>query len=378
MLHFRKKGKAGPIGLDLGSSSVKLLQLGEKDGQPALIAAAQHRPCAVEQADREIEIARFVEKSLRHGGFQGRQVVCALGHGEFQMKNLRLPRMPEEELGLAVEFEAKERFELNGAAAQFRHVVAGEVRHGNELKEELIVFAASDELIQRRLQFLQSMNLQPVALDLAPCAVARSFIRFLRRADDANAVNVFADIGKRGSAILITRGTDLAFLKVIDAGGNAMNEAVSRNLGISFSEAAELRLKLLQENASSRESTESSVAPDVRSAIEDAVRPVAERISKDLQLCLRYYAVTFRGHRPDSITLVGGEAHEPVLTRVIGEAIDVPCIIGYPLRGIRSIGAHVPKMDRTYQPAWAVACGLALRNSPWVTPAGRPATAGAA
>jgi type IV pilus assembly protein PilM len=376
MPFIRKKAKAGPIGLDIGSAGIKLMQLTEKDGKPAIVAAAHQEISGDDESVREAATIEFLEKALKHGGFQGRQVVSALGHSEYQMKNIRLPRMPEEELSLAVEFEAKERFDTNGASAQFRHVIAGEVRHGNELKEELIVFAASDEVVKRRLNMLESLNLIPMAIDLAPCAMARSFIRFLRRAEDANAVNVFVDIGRRGSAILITRGTDVAFLKVIDTGGKSMNAAASQNLGISEQEAAELRIRIMRDHAAQRSEATTSVPADVQSAIGDALRPVAERISKDLQLCLRYYAVTFRGHRPDSITLVGGEAHEPVLTKTISESIEIPCIVGYPLRGIQG-ATGLPKDERSYQPAWSVACGLALRNSQWVTPR-RATTSGAA
>lgn len=360
---FKRTRKHGPIGLDLGASSVKLIQFAESQGRLSLIAAG-HRDLPITDDPQAAHEAagQAIRSLLTAHRFEGREVVTALGHREYQMKSIRVPPMPPEEMESAVAFEAQERFDLGGATAQFRYLEAGEVRHGNELKHELIVFAATDAVVQERLTFLQSLKLDPIAVDLSPCAVARSFVRFLRRAGDASAVNVFLDVGLRGTTILITRGAELVFLKVIDVGGQAMTDAVARSLAIPAAEAAQLRLTILRDQSGRRGDVESMVPAEVRAAVADAVRPSADQIAKDVQLCLRYYAVTFRGQRAESVTLVGGEAHEPVLLKSLQDAVDVPCMTGYPLRGVQNLGDLTSREERAFHPAWGVACGLALRG----------------
>ena len=105
---------------------------------------------------------------------------------------------------------------------------------------------------------------------------------------------------------------------------------------------------------------------EIKDAVDDAVRPAVERLNRDVQMCMRYFAVTFRGLRPESMTLVGGEAHEPSLKRILSADAGVPCLIGHPLRGIAGMNTLRGRDRRTFQPAWAVAGGLALRGSPWV------------
>ncbi|QDV89124.1 Competence protein A [Phycisphaerae bacterium RAS2] len=360
---FKRTRKHGPIGLDLGASSVKLIQFAESQGRLSLIAAA-HRdlPSASDAQAAHEAAAHAVRQLLATHRFEGREVVTALGHREYQLKSIRVPPMPPDEMESAVVFEAQERFDFGGATAQFRFLEAGEVRHGNELKHELMVFGATESVVQERLAFLQSLKLDPIAVDLSPCAVARSFVRFLRRAGDASAVNVFLDVGQRGTTILITRGTELVFLKVIDVGGQCMTDAVARSLAIPADEAAQLRLAILRDQSGRRGDVECSVPAEVRTAVADAVRPAADQIAKDVQLCLRYYAVTFRGQRAESVTLVGGEAHEPVLLKALQDAVDVPCMTGYPLRGVQNLGDLTSREERAFHPAWGVACGLALRG----------------
>ena len=365
---MKRGNKRGPIGLDIGASSIKMLQFAVHGGQPVVAASAycelpREIPDNVDPAEL---IRRAISDALRTQPFTGREIVTAFGNGEFQMKNIRLPRMPPDELNAAVEFEAQERFNLGRTQAQIRHLPVGEVRHGTDMKEEVIVFAASEEAIAGRIQLLESLRLAPLAIDLAPCAVARAFVRFLRRTEDAHAINVFLDVGYRGTNVIITRGADVTFLKQIEVGGRHFNDSVAKALSIPTVEAADLRLRIMRDTGGRRAEDRGSVPEEIRAVVADALKPFVERLSRDLQLCLRYFAVTFRGQRPDALTLVGGEAHEPLLTTLFSESVNIPCIIGHPLRGIGRLGAIVGRDRRTMQPAWATACGLALRGSDWV------------
>ena len=373
----------GPIGVDIGATSVRMLQLADASGQLALQAAAYYdlSEVAVDAQRRNAVVRDAIQDAVRNQPFVGRNVAAALGTGEFQMKNLRLPKMPESDLASALEFEVQDRFDLGGRAAQFRHLPAGEVRHGNEIKDEVIVFAAPDETVNERLTMLESLKLRPISLDVAPCAVARSFARFLRRAEDVHAINVFVDVGWRGTTIVITHGTKLAFLKMLDVGGERFTAAVAKTLSLPPQQALQLRIRRMHAACDRRNSDPLTVPAEIDAAVTDALRPSVDRMLKEIQLCLRYFAVTFRGQRPECLTFVGGEASEPSLVKIIGDEIDVPCLIGHPLRGIGNLGAMGHRDQRTVQPAWAVACGLALRGTSWVQPAdaaGQPSVAAVA
>ena len=351
--------------MDLGSTGVRLIQFTDAEGEPVVQAAAHFEipPGVTDHRERTELVERAVRDAISSKAFCGREVIAGLGQYDFQMKSIRLPKMPADEIASAVEFEAQDRFEMGGKPAQVRFLTAGEVRHGNEIKEEVLVFAASEEAVTSKIQFLQSMGLRPTAMDVTPCAVARSFIRFLRRSEDAAAVNVFLDVGGRGSSIVITRGTDICFVKLLEVGGDQMNAAVAKALNLSPDQAAELRIRIMQESAAGKSGAPSTIPDEIRARAADPIRPLAERICRDIQLCLRYLAVTFRGQRPGTLTLVGGEAHEPELHRSFSAALDIPCTIGHPLRGMGRVELALRREERTLAPAWSVAAGLALRGA---------------
>lgn len=371
---IKQRAQLGPIAIDVGTTAVRLLQLAHGEKEPTVHAAAFEeisrdawaggmRPDAVKAA---------IADGLRRASFRGRQVVTCLSSGDYLLKSIRLPPMPAEDMASAVEFEAMDRFNLAAGAAQFRHIPAGEVRHGNELKQEIIVFAGLSEAIAARIGLLQGLRLRPVAIDAAPCAMTRSFVRFLRRADDMHVVNVFLDVGYKSTAVVISHGVEITFLKIVDVGGENFNQAVAGALNVTPQEAARLRVRVMRQDGGRRSDDKSAVAEDVCLAMGDALRASVERLSREVQLCLRYFAVTFRGQRPASITFVGGEAHEPQLARVIGESTDIPCTIGNPLRGLANVGAAGGPDRRTLAPAWATAVGLAFHDAPQPQALDRP------
>ncbi|MFW5652444.1 MAG: pilus assembly protein PilM, partial [Planctomycetota bacterium] len=84
-------------------------------------------------------------------------------------------------------------------------------------------------------------------------------------------------------------------------------------------------------------------------------------IADEAALCLRYYSVTFRGHRPERVLITGGDALEPGLTDIISDTLKVDAEIGRPLDGIDVSGVNFGLERREASLVqWACACGLAL------------------
>lgn len=360
----RSRENVGPIAIDAGAHRVKIVQLAERERQLSVLAWAELAPPQEfpTPASRDAWLQGALADAIQRRGFRGRKAVTALGTGEFEMKNVRLPPMPPEELAGAVEFEAHERFGVTAEQAEFRHLVSGQVRHGNETREEVIVFAAKREAIDARVGLLTAARLDPVALDISPCATGRCFVRFLRRSEDAATVNVFVDVGWRGTSLIVTRGAEVCFVKLFEVGGAAFTKAVAERLDVGQEEALQIRRRIIAQATARRTDDASDVNAELSNSVGDAMRPAVEQLAREVHLSLRYFSVTFRGQRAECLTFVGGEAHEPTLIPMIGAGLDIPCTVGDPLRGIEGARAMADRDSRSYQPAWSCAIGLALRG----------------
>jgi type IV pilus assembly protein PilM len=259
--------------------------------------------------------------------------------------------MPEVELASAIDFEARTVFPFSAESAVTRFIRAGEVRQGNELKQEVIVFGAPRDPIDRIVEVVHRTGFAVASIDLPACALFRCVDRFVRRAADQSEVHVMLDIGCHRTTVIIGRGRDLGFVKTIDIGVEPINEAVAAKLSISVDEARQLRRRL----------AEPGRPPDsVASAVYDIVRTVLEPLGREIALCLRYYSVTFRGQRPAQIRVYGGGGTDPQIIDALSAALTIPVTSGRPLSGI----ACSDTLDDTPNAPlseWAVAFGLGLR-----------------
>lgn len=342
--------KVCPIGVDIGSRSVKLLQLERTaTGFKAVAAASADLPDDLELTADGYH--RAVAEALAHakdaGKFVGNAVVSALPAGAVQYKNIRLPKMPGKDLAAAVQWEAQERLQLAGQPHATQFFEAGEVRQGEEERQEIIMLAAPTGFVESHVKALTDCGFAPAAIDVVPGALARCF-----EASAGDDATVTIDVGYHATKVLITRQGRILFFKLIDIGGRAFDEAASRKLNMPRTELAPLRMQMRREDA--------GVQEHVRRAVLEAVQPAVAELGREIGLCLRYYSVTFRGRWPESAALIGGEAGQDWLESQLTEQAGVTVAIANPLADIDLSGVNV-EIGPDTAGAWATAAGLSMR-----------------
>ncbi|MGA2441612.1 MAG: pilus assembly protein PilM [Tepidisphaeraceae bacterium] len=352
-----------PIGVDIGHDSVKMLQLEARE-QSLVVHASARRTLDVDGAaagqssPAELispQAAQAIRELLSGGNFAGRAAVVALPRHVVHVKNLRLPPMPPGELASVIDFEARGAFPFDTAEAHVEFLVAGEVRQGTDIRQEVVVLAARNADVDRFVEQLHRTGLVIDSLDVEPCALYRTVDRFVRRREDEQEVHVLVDVGTRCTQVLIGKGRDISFFKAIEMGGADFNLAVSRKLGIRPDEARALRRRLSEQDDGEHPDT-------VRLAVLDASRGAMESLTREVSLCLRYHSVTFRGQRPLKVRVSGGEGGDPQLLAMLHSVLGIPVEPSRPLFSIdctamRGFDHRKPSGD------WAVAMGLGLKRS---------------
>lgn len=368
-----------PIGLDIGHNSIKMIQLVMNGDKTSVFAANETRIEAGlngdEQARRSFIISA-IQRMLIKGGFNGRNVISCLPSGKLKITSLRLAEAEKGEIEQALRKEVVHRFGLNPDKDTMDYVVAGSVRHGDEVKNELILFASDNQTIKSHIEMLEETGLRPVAIDTIPSALFRSFERSLRRQEDRERTVVFVDVGCRFTTVVFGREGEISFVKQIRIGGEKFIQEVATKLGTSITEAEMLRETLrVERNLSIQDSgrgtgtfaeNKKKLDASTRQVIVDAVSTVAEDLAREISMCLRYYTVTFRGKRVERAVFAGGGAYEDILLDVLQRQLAVEIEIAQPLRGFdlsseRAI-ASFDSNRRSLLCEWAVAVGLSLKG----------------
>lgn len=355
-----------PIGVDVGTWGVKLLQLRRSRGAWEVVAAAR-RPFESPRPDdpdrRRAWLSSAIVRALDDGGFHGAACVSCLLPSEIMLRAVRLPRMSDVELGKAAVWEATDRLDLEPGTFESDWIRAGKVVQGDNIRDEVIVIAASSTDISAHVEALIDAGLTPLALETPYTAVARTYTRTLRRESDRGVVQMMVDVGAGGTSVMLTRGQRIVFVKRLTVGGEALKSAIIDLLSIEPDVAAQVRIQRLSGTA---EGAGDEGAPEqrYRRAVYEAVRPRLHELGREVALCLRYYSVTFRSARPSQVLLCGGECGEPHLNEILSEHLKIDCEYARPFEGIEiapdCLGGCERRGARLSE--WSAAAGLSFRG----------------
>jgi type IV pilus assembly protein PilM len=381
--------RANPIAVDIGTDSIKLLQVEPREGAMRLCAAATiEMPEAIRSApaQREAFCADAIRDAIATKGFKGRQAVTCLPANQMAVQHLRMAKMSAEELQKALPFEAQGKLPFDAARAVLKHALSGEVYQNQETRQEVILMAAPRECVDRHLSILSKAKLDVVGIHVEPHALIECFGYLFRRKTDMDMSTMFVDIGAGSTHVVIAHGKQMVFAKHVQIGGDILNRKAADATNTSLLEARELRVRMSQDAAHARlpagvvaietsgnaahdgltdnghrDSRARKIDEAVFERIVEALEEPVEVLVTELLLCVRYYESIFPGRQIDRVIFVGGESRHVSICQTIAQRLGLPATLGDPLaRLLRDEQSRCGIDARQPQPGWAVAVGLAI------------------
>ena len=336
-------GARSVLGLDVGSESVKIVELTRR-GRSVEVTAFARADLAGADKTRRAEIIRDL---LLDGGFHSRRVVTAISGKSVVMRYLPIAatdgadvrKLVEEEAIRHVPFPIEEcvfDFQRQGAAA------AGEQESGN-----VLLVAARRTALEDHLRELESAGVQPSVIDVDVLALGNAYAQTRPKGQDhpdASLVTALLDIGAGKTSINIVRGSNSLFCREIPLGGLDFTQAIARRLGLGDADADSLKRD-----------------PGERAAeVAEATLPAIEDLCNEIRLSLDYFESRFE-QAVGALVLCGGGSRLTGLTAEMERLFDKPVEIFDPFAGLRLEPTLDQGMAREWGPEMAVAAGLASR-----------------
>ncbi|HID21053.1 MAG TPA: hypothetical protein EYP14_01450 [Planctomycetaceae bacterium] len=354
--------KYTPIGLDIGTDTIKLVQLELSGPRPRVVALAQRRmPELDEEADepqRSEQLKQAVAALLSESGVRGRQVTLCMNGTQVFVQNLRVPAGAEEQLEGIVQTEAEQRLPGEFGEVEIRHLLAGEVRgtqHGGEpveLKHEVIMLACRRRDIDSLIALAERLRLKPQGLDVPQCALARVVTSTMRRKSDEHQCLLILDLGASGTNVIVTRGQSVLMIKPLPIGGRLIDRQVAKRLDLSLPDAAALRQQCQDQP--------DQIEDELLRVVDETVRAHMEALGREVIRCVRYHSVTFRGSRIAKALLFGGEANQAV-AGILARRIGITCELGDPFVGLELSDELRRRVRLRRVGMWAVVLGLCTK-----------------
>jgi type IV pilus assembly protein PilM len=338
--------KKSTVGLDIGSSSIKVVEIVQDRSGDHLVNYGISEPLSEAIVDGEIMDRQLVHEAitnlLESRQIKTKSVVTAVSGRAVIVKKILMDRLSEEDAKEAIQWEAEQHvpYDINDVSLDFQ-ILNPNV---DQKKMQVLLVAAKKDMIQSHAEIIREAGLQPSIIDVDSFAIQ-------------NAVEANYDIGANEVLALINIGAEITnvnivqnqvphFTKDLSVGSNSFVEGIQRRYNVSQADA----LNALR----GRGDTPIDVAPIVQATCED--------LSVQLDRAIAFLKSAGDAERVDRIMLSGGSARVPGLADFLRQRHQVPVEIVNPIQKIQfDPGLFQGESAESVAPVLTVAIGLALR-----------------
>lgn len=345
------------IGFDIGSNSIKMVELDLSSSKPKLLnATLVPSPAEVFSGNtitRTELVANQISSLLETHGISDKRAVTAVPAPSVFTKRIKMPQIEPSKLTDNVMLEAGNLIPHNIDAVKLDYHVIGE---GGKNQLDVLVVAVKNEIIDSYLACLALAGLETAVVDVDYFCLQNIFETGYPELLDKTVALI--NMGARYSSINICRGGQCLFSGDIAVGGKSFTDALVDGLGLNPAQAEEMKRKLPAQ-AGSQGSAEDIMRESVTDLIERNIESAANEFNRQLSF---FWNAAGADSAIDMIFLSGGGSLVPGLLEELKERTEVECALLDPLRGIDCASLDQNSL-KSMAPMLSIALGLGLRQA---------------
>ena len=341
------------VGLDISSSSVKLVELGrDKAGNLVL------ERCAIEPLERGWitdgnvekfdEVAEAVRRVVKKSGTKVKNVAMALPPSAVITKKIILPGgMSEQELEIQVESEANQYipFSLDEVSLDFCVMGPSSTSAGDV---EVLIAASRKEKVQDRQGLAEAAGLKAVIIDVESYASRLATSRLIASLPNQGVDTMVAlfEVGASTTSMQVIRNEEVLYDRDQAFGGAQLTQLIVRQYGFSPEEAeAKKRSGDLPEDYNN-----------------GVLAPFVDSMAQEIGRALQFFFTSTPYNRVDYVMVAGGSAALPGLTESVTQHTSFACNLVNPFEGMEVSDTVRDRKMRREAPSYLTSCGLAMRR----------------
>lgn len=347
MLFFKKKKEV--IGIDIGSSTVKLVQLKETKGTYQLLnlGIIPLPPEAI--VDNTLmdsaSIATAVKNLVTSLGIKIKDAACSISGNSVIIRKISLPTMSSEELEDQITWEAEQYipFDINDVNLDFQILSPDSV---DPARMNVLLVASKKDIINDYVGVFNEAGLQLAVVDVDSFAVQNAFE--INHDSGPDEIVALVNIGANVMNINVVKAGITLFTRDVQMGGNLYTDEIQKQLGVSSPEAESAKI----------------LAYETRSrALIDVLEKVNDTITQEIRRSLDFFNSTANDDRITRIFLSGGCSKVYHLQESIADKLGLPVQKVDPFARLKYNDKEFdPEYLQEIAPFMAVTVGLAIRR----------------
>lgn len=346
-----KQAKKNLVGLDIGSSSVKAVELQRKGSTLQLMSLGYENLQPDTIVDGQImelnNVSNVIVSIFNEHTIKTQRVAAGVSGHSVIVKNIVLPQMSEEELQESFSWHAEEHIPFDIADVNLDYQVTG---NSSDALHVLMAACKSDKIANMK-QAIQLAGKQPVIIDIDAFALQNCYeVNYQPRAGEVVAL---LNIGAATMNINILNGARSVFARDASVGGSQYTSLLQKELGLTFEQAEAVKRGLpVPDGVESR-------------PIQPIIETVSDILALEVKKTMDFYRATAEegGASIQKILVAGGGSKLPGLAEYLAKRFEIPVEVFDPFRQIEVDSRKFdPEYMREVIPEMAVAVGLALRG----------------
>ena len=364
MLEFLKSNKNRFVGIDFGTSSIKVVELSYKDQKVFLENygfvdlkqnVGEKQNIDPKKHFYEQKMAEAIKKLVEMMDLKSKSAYVSIPGFSGLITIIELPEMENDELAKAIQFEAHKYIPSSLDEIAMSWEIIEHISDTSTLSSQMpdvggikgkkikvLLVAAPKKDVERFERLLGETNVNVAAIELETFSIVRSLIN-----DDAGNFLII-DIGSRATNIILVEKGVVVVNRNIDAGGNEITSTISESMNISKQRGEDLK-KGEKDFLNSNESR--------------LVIPILEFIASESKRILDAYKIKNKNIRIDGVLLSGGTSKMKGLEQYLSNFLKMDGKVADPWRRIMIKDNNVAALIKRLGGSFTVALGLALRGA---------------
>jgi type IV pilus assembly protein PilM len=346
-----KRTNKSMVGVDIGSSSVKAVELQGKNGDFQLVSLGYESLEPDSVVDGQImelnSVSNAISNIFNEHKIKTNRVAAGVNGHSVIVKNIILPQMSSAELQESFAWHAEEHIPFDIADVTLDYHVTGTTDDAIHV----LMAACKRDKVANLKQAIQLAGKQPAIIDVDAFALQNCYE--LNYDPQPNEVVALLNIGASTTNINILNGNRSVFTRDASFGGNQYTSLLQKELGVTFEHAEQVKRGMpLPEPVEDRD-------------IQPILETVSDILALEIQKTMDFYRATVEdgGVAVEKILVSGGGSKLAGWIYFLAKQFEMPVEIFDPFRKIKvDSRGFDPEYMREVIPEMAIAVGLALRG----------------
>ena len=341
------------IGLDIGSTSVKMVRFETKQGKPIAVEAmyVEHDSADSDSTENQETIPQSIHRCIKACGKAKNNLVCALAGPEVILQPFSFPALPKEAMGQAIRMEAQQvcPFDMTHSALSWQIVPSARENSDEQTNlQEGFYVVATPKALKQKIQWVEKAGGKVMLMDVEGLAAMNCLCHCLdlSSSDTVSLIH----IGNRLTSVIILGQDGMPFIRSLCYAG--------KNILTNIQQQAELTEEEIHRVLFNSDQDETAL-----SDIQPALKNASMRSIADINETLRYFLSQHPGSNLSNIYLSGGWALSRPYVELLIDALPASVEVFNPFH---TIPIQAPPAQEALMklsgPALTVASGLAMRT----------------